>query len=551
MKELFYLQDHFGINPSLLFQGRPKFHMLFFQIFSLFINLVCLLLLIVFFVELFSHNKPSTNHFSLFNALGSNITLNSDDLIIAFGVLDSQFTVIKEDKSLFTLEANYEIQSHIDDSFHMGVFPMNPIPCNEINGKEYLKHGYINEYNINNLAQYKCYNTTTEGESVVIGGNFGTSFYGVISVHVRTCVNDSENISSESVVCKSQSEIENILKGSWFEVFFLDHYIDIYNHSHPVQTFSNSFFTQIDSAFSKSLIASFSSLRVVSDNGIIFDTSKHVFSHKFQSLSYDMRSAGYHQGSLIELAVVSSKSEEKFVRSYIKIQEICANIGGLITGFQIVGIVLFKIIQMKIYENKLVNILFVCINKNSMETTSSNKMCNEDKGKVNSIHIVHKNKAFYESVNKNHSFEKLTSGVGNNNNNEGNANNNNSNKTSGVKIKEIQTFKQKRLFNFNIRELICLRCSKKNYGIWVDIQKEYEEILKVLRKKMDLCMMILLQNEVNHIKQLVIPNKMDLYQPGLLKFSWYMGPNNHSNRNNQKLSNSLLKHSLPNLQTIK
>ena len=64
-------------------------------------------------------------------------------------------------------------------------------------------------------------------------------------------------------------------------------------------------------------------------------------------------------------------------------------------------------------------------------------------------------------------------------------------------------------------------------------------------------MMILLQNEVNHIKQLVIPNKLDLYQPGLLKFSWFMGSNNQSNRNNQRLSNSILKQSIPNLQTIK
>ena len=124
-------------------------------------------------------------------------------------------------------------------------------------------------------------------------------------------------------------------------------------------------------------------------------------------------------------------------------------------------------------------------------------------------------------------------------------------KSNEVKIKEIQTFKKKKVFIFNIKELICLRCSKKNYGIWVDLQKEYEEILKALRKKMDLCMMILLQNEVNHIKQLVIPNKLDLYQPGVLKFSWFMGSNNQSHRYNQKLSNSILKQSIPNLQTIK
>ena len=51
-------------------------------------------MLINLFVELFSKNKPTLNHFSLYTPLGSNMTLSSEDLIFSVGILDESYQIL-------------------------------------------------------------------------------------------------------------------------------------------------------------------------------------------------------------------------------------------------------------------------------------------------------------------------------------------------------------------------------------------------------------------------------------------------------------------------
>ena len=102
----------------------------------------------------------------------------------------------------------------------------------------------------------------------------------------------------------------------WFEVFFLDHYIDIYNYTNPIQTYANSFYVYIDPSISKSLWTNFNKLQVETDNGILFDSNKHEYAFKYEKINNDIKLDISH--SIIEFGLIMSMSEDIFYRSYIK-----------------------------------------------------------------------------------------------------------------------------------------------------------------------------------------------------------------------------------------
>ena len=342
-------QDHFGISPNYLINGKRKFHTLICEIISLIMNCGCIAMLITLVIELASRNKPTVNNVSIQLDKGPNATLNSKNLIIAFGVLDSSYQIFN-DPTVFTLEANYEVTTIYNDEFTNRVSPLKRINCTEINGKEYTEYGYENIFISNNLANYYCYNETDIDKEIVVGGNFGSEFYGVISVTIRKCSNET------GIECKTDEEIDKILKGTWFEVFFLDHYIDIYNYSNPIQTYSNSYYTMIEPTVYKILTGNYNKLLVKTDNGLLFSTNKEEVTYKSEKLISDIKFD--IDRIVLEYDLIISMSEDIFYRSYIKIQGICANIGGILSGMNIIGVLVLSFFESKLYEIQLINDIF-------------------------------------------------------------------------------------------------------------------------------------------------------------------------------------------------
>ena len=239
----------------------------------------------------------------------------------------------------------------------------------------YSIYGFDEVFQSNNLYNYNCYNETVDGNKVVIGGNFGGDFYGVLSINIYKCINKTN-----SVICKTKEEIDNALNGAWFELFIIDHFIDVNDYNNPVKTFSNSIYSQLDQSFSKTLMASFSHLKVDTDNGFLFDSIVSYSSYKYEQTSYDMRNVNYQQ-TLVEFVILSGKAEEYFYRSYIKIQSVFAEVGGILNGLSIIGIIMFKFFEGKLYENSLVNSLFVF----KFTKTSDIKRVNNLRTEVNTM----------------------------------------------------------------------------------------------------------------------------------------------------------------------
>ena len=109
--------------------------------------------------------------------------------------------------------------------------------------------------------------------------------------------------------------------------------------------------------FYKSISAYFNGITVYSDNGILFDSTQEYKTFKYEKNNYDMKDINDDK-SLVEFIIISSSNEEKYFRSYIKIQNVFATVGGIMNGLLIFGSIVFTFFEGKQYRIDLIDSLF-------------------------------------------------------------------------------------------------------------------------------------------------------------------------------------------------
>lgn len=452
---VFDAQDHFGVTPSYYINGRRQYHLLLSKIVSVLINTAAAILFITMLVELISKSKPTVNTVSLHSSYAPNITINTEDLVISFGILDQNYQIFNDD-SIVSLKAYYELTITDGDEVINYVEPLEEVSCTIYNEKMYRKYGYEKEFFANNLDKYHCYNYTKSGVNPVLGGNFGTDYYGVISIELRKCVNDTE---SGKENCKEENVIKETVKGMWFEVFFLDHFVDIYNYSNPVQTYSSSIYSFIDSELKKSFWTYFEKSDIFTDNGLIFTLQNTKSTVKFEKSSLDSSIAqgDRYNNLLLNFVLISSLKKEEIYRTYIKLQSVCANVAGIITGAHIIGQLLLSYFELSFYQNYLMTALF----------------------EFSSVKLPHN--SFDKEIHLNNSKVKLKS----------------------FEVSDTKSFKtirkQKSMrFNFATYVFSGITCFDNPHTKYLKL--ECRRMLKIMREKLELTKNILIQNQIEIIK---------------------------------------------------
>lgn len=472
-KSFLKIQDYFGMVPTLTHHGKMKYQNLMGAWLSLLINCCCLIYVVTFVIELLSHNNPSLNTVTISNSASPNITLSSDDLIIAFGIMDRSYKIIN-DPSVFTIDPRYQIISSVNGKMNYDKQPMKAINCTEINMKKYQESGFEKEFISNNLKDYFCFNETEKGDPIIIGGNYGSEYYGVITLSITKCNNETS-----SVPCKSSEEIDSILNLCYFEVFFLDHFVDIYNYTNPIQTYSQSFYYQIDPKLSKFLYSYFNSINLFSDSGLFYSTEIVKKSFKHNSVSNDVFSINDNE-PFAKLWVMSSYIEEDFYRSYIKLPAICGNVGGLLRGLHLIGAIMYSFFETKLYYKSLINSIFDFSNKEKKTLFPLYK-----KKSVCATTVILKSTV---DVDKKGQFQKI----------------------------------QLHLSPFQHMKLFCWKCSKKKE----EIKKEYLSLEKSFNSKIEFSRVVLCQNEIAIIKEKLFGAE---FSGIVTKFKWNIWGNNNVN----------------------
>ena len=182
-----------------------------------------------------------------------------------------------------------------------------------------------------NINEFIC---IKKNQGINLSGRYGDSINGfnILELILSKCFRDESNTNN----CKSDEEIINKAKNLYFQIIYYSNQINHFDISNPIyQTLRVENF-QISSSFIKRYYYYFSLSKYESYNNIILNKKKvyNFFEYKntyMDFVEYETDFSTLQQSNrLIEIAFTTTNQIINYVRILTKIQNVFANIGGLI-----------------------------------------------------------------------------------------------------------------------------------------------------------------------------------------------------------------------------
>jgi hypothetical protein len=340
--------DYFGQRVELTFNKEKYFKSVLGGIFSILMYCACFSFVISIGLQLVLKLNPSTIVSTQKEPTAPLIDISKEDLLFAAYILTSDYEPLN-DPSIATISGYQYILNRTDAEVYSANVPLELTNCSLY--KSYFnERGFTNDFNNNRLEKGLCFKFLN---NTIIGGNFILDYFSNVFLSVEKC----NNVTSK-VQCKPNEIIEAKLKRSYFELYYLDWNIDLPNYDVPFNRFFANYFTLID-PFSQRLVdLYFKKSEVLSNTGFLFDSFENKTKVIFERFREQIDPSDNPDSKILELYINISDNLTTNTRIYMKFQDFCANIGGLIQACIIIGYLLTDLLTHYDMHEYMMNCLF-------------------------------------------------------------------------------------------------------------------------------------------------------------------------------------------------
>ena len=370
----------YGLQYSIHYKDKRTFVSSLGIFLSIFSILFFIILLYYYF-----HKLIFRSSFSILvsneRKISNSIDLNNIPIMIS---------LLNNNASLIEINQNY---------FDISVWKKTLTPINNSNALisysrielEYCNQSiYQNKYpemKRYDLSKYLC---IKPNQNLKIKGRYGDTInvYNSINIYFSVCITE------DCLKNNDINELTKILYNSYLSMNYLYDTINHYNYSSPFnKIFRNEVF-QISPIVFKKFIYYFSSMKYISDNGILFIKEKKYKSFTFDHLYLDFVGRNNTDSTttydnkkfskIIQISLSCADYSIVYNRNYLKITEIFSNIGGLIDFIFIVcNAITIYFSRKSLIADISNNLVFNGDNKNENERKISKFVIFNDSSKIN------------------------------------------------------------------------------------------------------------------------------------------------------------------------
>ena len=343
LKNLF---DIYGYSPYLFIGGYKRYGS-FLGLLSTLLSIMVGWLISSYFILEFLNKKKFTVITSETNPEGiDSIKLTKNTFYFSFYLQDPISYKPIIDESIYYPKVYYKIAKRNEkEGFIWIQKPLEYGKC-ELNDFDENYQKLFMNYNLENMYCIKNLNES-------IKGIFTKDEYSFIFVEFYECKNSTEKFN-----CKSQSEINYYLNGSFIAIDFQDILIDPNNFLYPTIPKVDQFYTTLSKKYFKEIHLYFKKILIETDIGLIFNEIENKeyaqYDHNEDMLSFK----ALENGGFLEFSIKFADKITKFSRSYTKAQTVISNIGGFIqfiqTSFWILS---FLFVENTVFQ-KIINKIF-------------------------------------------------------------------------------------------------------------------------------------------------------------------------------------------------
>ncbi len=185
---------------------------------------------------------------------------------------------------------------------------------------------------IDNLNSYYC--PSIRNYTQTLYGIYGTVYpYSYYSFTIRFCDNSTFNNQ-----CNSLENISTILEESYLDVIYIDYILNSLSNSDVgIMTLRQERF-MISSTMFKRIWLYLENVKYIIDNGYIFTNNIIQRFYRYSSVRFDVDSRNTFKNNYFStLTILNSRQTSIYYKSYLKLQDMVAILGGIIKAFTIVG----------------------------------------------------------------------------------------------------------------------------------------------------------------------------------------------------------------------
>jgi hypothetical protein len=340
--------DIFGVEPKLSIYGQERYTTGIGGFLSLLFFGISIFLFISLGADMFFHKSPVATTTEIFQKTPGLTKIGpNNDYFFIFGLQRSNDFQHYYDPSIYkiVLKQNY-------DQIPLERCTEKHLPNDNEELKKFFQYGHHSK--LDQLLCIKKENAT----DFKLSGDFVGGNYKFIEINLYPCQNSSE---PDSIICKPWEVIESYLYTGYFAFYSVDSLIDVSNYVNPIKKVGLDFFTEIGLTMQRSINRYLRSNKVTTDDGWIIkenrteESTSHVVDRETFSL---IKPENIQKSLLLRFIVRKSLYEKQYERTYMKIQQVLAYMGGFLNIMFYGLLFLSTPFVKKNFNDRIINTLF-------------------------------------------------------------------------------------------------------------------------------------------------------------------------------------------------
>ena len=283
-----------------------------------------------------NHTKP-TILTSIYNdEIPKSVNLTSENFSFAFSLQNQEYQSYI-DKTIYNVTA---VQTKVfltnNDTSEIYKENIDKIKCSQYNFE--IIPEYFKKLPLNNLY---CLNKSI----YQLEGEFKREVFSYIKINFSKCVNSSEN----NFTCKPLNEINEHLSGGFLGMFMPDYNIVPIQFFPPYRIYGKNWYNGFSLKYFADIFLYLKNIEIITDVGYFFTKKEFL---NFVVYDY-LQSIIEHriEDHFLSLTLRLSSKREIHERSYIKIQTIFSNFGGMLKMILLIEEYSIYFIRMTLYKN--------------------------------------------------------------------------------------------------------------------------------------------------------------------------------------------------------
>ena len=305
--------------------------------------------------------------------------LSRDNFLLYYQIQDGSGNPLAFEPNLYFHTYYYKSIGKINGGIPIVGDPINikSVPCDLTLVKN---ETYFNQ---KKMSQFNCLNLTNPDPKMSgfeVGGYWDGDFVDYFFIELSFC----QNLTSDykGINCTDINNLTTFLYqnglGTTVNLFIQNGYLLQDQIENALQTDYSVYFQQINLNIRKKETYTFQQMKLIDDQGILLPMYQNstIFSLLKQSLSYEGVSGGnatadYLQSVIYQAAFYFTKSTAEYRRSFMKLQDLTAQIGGFINGVFLAFNFFVKLFSYTEIKKIIINNIFD-VYSDSSDPSSSN-----------------------------------------------------------------------------------------------------------------------------------------------------------------------------------